>query len=116
MLITIKESIKLVNQKSVESRIRLIKSSVPYLYLNSIHMVPHCTDGAVRVHPRPDDLSRPSHGAVYSCLPAHAHHKGGRNSGGVCVNTIVLQSNLSYPGALGLGGARNSDMSIYQYK
>ena len=26
----------------------------------------------------------------------------------------VVQSNLSYPGALGLGGARNSDLSVSQ--
>ena len=27
---------------------------------------------------------------------------------------IAIQSNLSYPGALGLGGARNSDLSVSQ--
>ena len=27
---------------------------------------------------------------------------------------VILQSNLSYPGALGLGDARNSDLSISQ--
>ena len=27
---------------------------------------------------------------------------------------ITIQSNLSYPGALGLGGARNSDLSVSQ--
>ena len=28
--------------------------------------------------------------------------------------TFTAQSNLSYPGALGLGGAHNSDLSISQ--
>ena len=38
---------------------------------------------------------------LYVCLSSRVH-----------VN--VVQSNLSYPGALGLGGARNSELSVSQ--
>ena len=34
--------------------------------------------------------------------------------GGGAVKIVNVQSNLSYPGALGLGGARNSDLSVSQ--
>ena len=32
----------------------------------------------------------------------------------LCVDDTVYSQNLSYPGTLGLGGARNSDLSVSQ--